>query len=1090
MDEGSDRALPAPSPTGEATAASQPELEETEVFEIIDYTLASPWEKCIAQIEEHLAKWGIGSDPDKQVDVAPARPAGTGTAVEELTYGDNQFFIKYFYHTPEEGEGEVGVLREMGCREIDFQDMRHELQRWFGVRNFLFVVPAAAATLDAGEAAGILSALSIALRHMGCALPAFVPHGEAWRKLYRGVAHVSGASSTLHMDVALTDPPSGGYRIPDLVAAFRSKLESCSGRAWAPAAGDSISVSALYTYAKEGADRNAWRAPDLKAVIMRRMEAAPVEWGPEDDPVAGLELGAYWPQVDADVLAALGDGSGEGETEAFNPENAPTWRLRCFPASSVWCRLADSLRALCAVMLDSAKVDDLTDLLTPGAAPSESVFASLASSLYPSGSGTPEDIVRGLLSTLGHDRHGHGPVTSPGAVRVPQLKAAEPSSLLVQLALRMAAQGSARGAVSLWLAFVREVRSRWLALEAALADEEGAGVPPDALQRARVGGVGEGAPDFRHCLLHQKLMMVPAPARPCPAPPRPPLPASASASRASLDRSITPDGFCSPYHQSPSLTSAPSPFTLGGLLNCCMEARWAHHARDHPEEAGSEGWGGGSGDGWDVGEWEDVDGRGEEEEAEEGKEEKGAEEKKEEEEEKEQAEKAGGEGEGEGEGEGAEEKEGDGGEGSEDEFYDAEAEEGGEEGEEAEAEAGPSGEAKEEPAAGAGEGAGGEPRGRLRPMEGVKLLATGEQAHVPITQDAPFLTEDMVKEQEEVFTKLGDTPLASQIRAQMQKAHLLSDMRAFKAANPGCVLEDFVRWHSPRDWSPPADPPEGSGREAKFGRLSARMHRPGNLWRTSWEEATPAAVAEQGALFAAEKEAEKVLQYLEAPQRPAELLFQLVRCAFVGAYDALGRRPGPALPSHEAMMAALSSLLEEVCGPAVAGGAPLPQEACERVCAAFEEVEAHASLALSLSNKLPEDPDIVDRLLAEQQVQLTTAKQRTAARGLFQSGGFASVLTALVRKALGIVAPTRPDSPHAPPTGAILVLFCKAVGIVAPTRPDTFGMLAAWKAPDAREFVLRHEPASDPEGTAGGARLYARLAPDDVRSASVLPSSY
>jgi hypothetical protein len=25
-------------------------------------------------------------------------------------------------------------------------------------------------------------------------------------------------------------------------------------------------------------------------------------------------------------------------------------------------------------------------------------------------------------------------------------------------------------------------------------------------------------------------------------------------------------------------------------------------------------------------------------------------------------------------------------------------------------------------------------------------------------------------------------------------------MEAFKAANPGCTLPDFVRWHSPRDW--------------------------------------------------------------------------------------------------------------------------------------------------------------------------------------------------------------------------------------------------------------------------------------------------
>lgn len=50
----------------------------------------------------------------------------------------------------------------------------------------------------------------------------------------------------------------------------------------------------------------------------------------------------------------------------------------------------------------------------------------------------------------------------------------------------------------------------------------------------------------------------------------------------------------------------------------------------------------------------------------------------------------------------------------------------------------------------------------------------------------------------------------------MQSLSLISDMEAFKAANPGCKLEDFVRydsckavsihdsffgrWHSPRDW--------------------------------------------------------------------------------------------------------------------------------------------------------------------------------------------------------------------------------------------------------------------------------------------------
>lgn len=34
----------------------------------------------------------------------------------------------------------------------------------------------------------------------------------------------------------------------------------------------------------------------------------------------------------------------------------------------------------------------------------------------------------------------------------------------------------------------------------------------------------------------------------------------------------------------------------------------------------------------------------------------------------------------------------------------------------------------------------------------------------------------------------------------MQSACLVSDMESFKAANPGCTIEDFVRWYSPRDW--------------------------------------------------------------------------------------------------------------------------------------------------------------------------------------------------------------------------------------------------------------------------------------------------
>ena len=47
---------------------------------------------------------------------------------------------------------------------------------------------------------------------------------------------------------------------------------------------------------------------------------------------------------------------------------------------------------------------------------------------------------------------------------------------------------------------------------------------------------------------------------------------------------------------------------------------------------------------------------------------------------------------------------------------------------------------------------------------------------------------------------MGSDAEGSELRARMQSASLLSDMESFRAANPGAVLGDFVRWYSPRDW--------------------------------------------------------------------------------------------------------------------------------------------------------------------------------------------------------------------------------------------------------------------------------------------------
>ncbi len=58
---------------------------------------------------------------------------------------------------------------------------------------------------------------------------------------------------------------------------------------------------------------------------------------------------------------------------------------------------------------------------------------------------------------------------------------------------------------------------------------------------------------------------------------------------------------------------------------------------------------------------------------------------------------------------------------------------------------------------------------------------------------------------QQVMLQLGMDAEGAELRAKMQSASLLSDMESFKAANPGAILADFVRWHSPRDWEESAD---------------------------------------------------------------------------------------------------------------------------------------------------------------------------------------------------------------------------------------------------------------------------------------------
>ncbi|XP_027008221.1 rab3 GTPase-activating protein catalytic subunit isoform X2 [Tachysurus fulvidraco] len=184
---------------------------------------------------------------------------------------------------------------------------------------------------------------------------------------------------------------------------------------------------------------------------------------------------------------------------------------------------------------------------------------------------------------------------------------------------------------------------------------------------------------------------------------------------------------------------------------------------------------------------------------------------------------------------------------------------------------------KDTPADGVkGTGAKIKPEGRLQPHGKLTLLNSKEPLYIPVTQEPAPMTEDVLEEQSEVLAKLGTSAEGAHLRARMQSACLLSDMESFKAANPGCSLEDFVRWYSPRDYVEEEVCDEAGGTVLQ-GSLSARMKIPGNMWVEAWESAKVTPARRQRRLFDDTKEAERVLHYL-AVQKPSDLTRHLLPC--------------------------------------------------------------------------------------------------------------------------------------------------------------------------------------------------------------------
>ncbi|XP_031482064.1 uncharacterized protein LOC116252117 isoform X3 [Nymphaea colorata] len=170
--------------------------------------------------------------------------------------------------------------------------------------------------------------------------------------------------------------------------------------------------------------------------------------------------------------------------------------------------------------------------------------------------------------------------------------------------------------------------------------------------------------------------------------------------------------------------------------------------------------------------------------------------------------------------------------------------------------------------------------GAAHPSQDLTLLETGEPMYSPVTQEGPIFTEDLIRENEEFVIRTGSVGAAC--------SQLLSDMQSFKAANPGCILEDFVRWHSPPDWiecesnTSTGNTSDGEAK-CKQGQLSIRMKKEGNLWRELWENAKPVPAVNQAPLYDEDLAVDGIFNLLEEIA-PADIFQQLLVAALSAGF--------------------------------------------------------------------------------------------------------------------------------------------------------------------------------------------------------------
>ncbi|XP_013865900.1 rab3 GTPase-activating protein catalytic subunit [Austrofundulus limnaeus] len=816
---------------------------ESEVFEITDFTTASEWERFVSRVEEVLTEWKL---TESSVENWSSKNGESISDVweeesEDISFADFKFFISHHFLKQDCEKEELkdkaeedplpSAMQDLLLMHNDFPPRAHCLVRWYGLREFVVITPGTncEAIISESKCNLLLSSISIALANSGCQVPMFVQVQQKWRRIYTGECQGPGVRTDFEM-VQLRKVPSQYNHLSGLLDIFKSKI-GCNLLPLPP-----IDVSIRFTYILQDWQQHTWpqQPPDFDTVLggeVGGVEFGNLPFGACEEPISELHLATTWPHltkgtvVDNDVYSDL------------DPLQAPHWSVRVRAAENPQCLLGDFVTEFFKLCCRKESVEEV---LGRGCAEEggqeNSDISSALSKLTEPAAAVP--LTKLSVSSMVHSARKH--IHRRRHVDESPLNIDILNSILLYLfpdaAVEKSSDNKPKTAHSSPLKTTESEKvpddNLFLQLKAAPTDSLTHRL---ALCLCMVNYSYGGLPAVAH--LWQEFVLE---------------------LRYRWENNYLiyglaagpPDLRCCLLHQKFQ------------MLNCCIERkrapelryRWENNyliyglaagppdlrccllhqkfqmlnccierkrARDEAHREGVRDRGRGPAS--------STAGSISTREAPPG-------------------------------------KFRDSGSDSEDEFFECCSD-------------------QEEVEEGGNNGGKGKAEGRLHPYNNMTLLNSTEPLYVPVTQEPAPMTEDQLEEHSEVLAKLGTSAEGTHLRARMQSACLVSDMESFKAANPGCVLEDFVRWYSPRDYVENAEVDE-KGNQVMTGELSARMKIPGNMWVEAWEISRVTPARRQKRLFDDTKEAEKVLHYL-AMQKPGDLARHLLPCLLHAAIQKL-----------------------------------------------------------------------------------------------------------------------------------------------------------------------------------------------------------